>query len=252
MSSNKREAVIWDFPTRAFHWTLVALVAVNLFLVEPRGGVSNLVHFVAGYGIAGLVVFRLAWGFIGSPRSRFADFLRGWSTVKAYVARLLRFDPPHSIGHNPLGGWMIALLIVTVAGMIGTGLFAASRRAAGPLAGFLSPQLAGLVGELHSVLSSFLIALIVAHVLGVAVEWFLTGDNLVKAMLTGRKQLPAEAAARERPTAPLWRAALVGLLALGITAGLTLATDYGRTRLTLTQTSSLPSTLTSSPPAAED
>jgi cytochrome b len=240
MSSDKREAVIWDFPTRVFHWTLVALVGINLFLIEPRGGNHTLVHFIAGYAIAGLILFRLAWGFIGSPRSRFADFLRGWSTVKGYVKRLLRFDPPHSIGHNPLGGWMIALLIVTLVAMIGTGLFAANPRAAGPLAGFLTPRLAGLVGDLHAVLSNFLIALIVAHLLGVAIDWFLTGDNLVKAMLTGRKQLTAEAAASERPTAPLWRAALVGLVALGITAGLTLSTDYHRTRLTLTETSALP------------
>src|ERR1700687_2482285 len=111
MSSSDRETMVWDLPTRTFHWTLVVLVGTDLFLISPRGGLHALVHFIAGYTIAGLILFRLAWGFVGSPRSRFADFLYGCPVVKPYAVRLLRLDPPHSIGHNPLGGWMIVLLI---------------------------------------------------------------------------------------------------------------------------------------------
>jgi len=78
--------------------------------------------------------------------------------------------------------------------------------------------------------------MIVVHILGVAVEWFLTGDNLVKAMVTGRKKLPAETAAREGKTAPVWRAALLALASLALVAGLSLSTDYSRTRTTLAAT----------------
>src|ERR1700688_4104574 len=130
MSSSDRETMIWDLPTRIFHWMLAVLVGTNLFLISPRSEFQTLVHFIAGYAIAGLILFRLAWGFVGSPRSRFADFLHGWPVVKRYSWRLLRLDPPHSIGHNPLGGWMIAVLIATASGMIATGLFAAGRGAA--------------------------------------------------------------------------------------------------------------------------
>jgi len=234
--SRERDTEIWDLSTRIFHWTLVLLVGINLFLIGPRGGFQTIFHFVAGYAIAGLLLFRLVWGFVGSPRSRFADFLRRWPVVKGYIDRLKRFDPPHSVGHNPLGGWMIALLLSTLAGMIATGLFAAGRRAAGPLAASIPLPMAVILRDLHSLISDLLIAMIVVHILGVAVEWFLTGDNLVKAMVTGRKKLPAETAAREGKTAPVWRAALLALASLALVAGLSLSTDYSRTRTTLAAT----------------
>ncbi len=233
MDRSEREAAVWDLPTRLFHWALVVLVGANLFLISPRGGLHTIVHFLAGYGVAGLLLFRLAWGFLGSPRSRFGDFIHRWPVVRAYIERLRRFDPPPSVGHNPLGGWMIVVLLATLAGMIATGLFAASRRAAGPLAGLVSPALAGLLGNLHSLISDLLIALIVVHLAGVAVDWFLTGDNLVKAMITGRKRLPAGSAAAERPLAPAWRALVVALLSLALAAVLAVSTDYTRTRDTL-------------------
>jgi cytochrome b len=234
-SSQHRDAVVWDLPTRIFHWSLVILVGANLFLISPRGGLHTVVHFVAGYVVAGLLLFRLFWGFIGSQRSRFADFLHRWPVVKGYIERLRRFDPPHSVGHNPLGGWMIVVLLSTLLAMVATGLLAAGRRAAGPLADLVPLPAAALAGQLHSLISNLLIGLIVVHLAGVAVDWFLTGDNLVKAMLTGRKQLSIASAAREGKVAPPWRAVLVGLLSLALVAGLTLSTDYTRTRNTLSQ-----------------
>ena len=236
MSPSDRETMIWDLPTRIFHWTLVVLVGTNLFLISPRGGFQTLAHFIAGYTIVGLILFRMAWGFVGSPRSRFADFLHGWPMVRRYAGQLLRLDPPHSIGHNPLGGWMMALLIATVTGMIATGLFAVGRGAAGPLAGMVPIAFASLARSLHKLLSNFLIALIVAHLAGVAADWFLTGDNLVKSMLTGRKRLAPEDAVRERPIAPIRRAVFLGILALAATAALSISTDYTRNLSTLSQT----------------
>jgi cytochrome b len=240
MHPNDREIEIWDISTRIFHWTLVVLVAVNLFLIGPRGGAATVIHFIAGYAIAGLLLFRLLWGFLGSPRSRFADFVHRWPVVRSYVERLRRFDPPPSVGHNPLGGWMIVVLLATLAGMIVTGLVAAGRRAAGPLAGSIPLQAAGLARDLHSLISNLLIGLIIVHILGVAVDWLLTRDNLVKAMLTGRKRLAPEIAAREGRVAPAWRALLLALLSLALVAGLSLSTDYGRTRATLAQVESTP------------
>ncbi len=83
--SERRQVAIWDLPTRLFHWSLVVLVGGNLFLISPRGGWSTLVHFLAGFIIAGLLLFRFVWGFIGSPRSRFADFLQPWPAVHSYA-----------------------------------------------------------------------------------------------------------------------------------------------------------------------
>ena len=232
-SPDRRPILVWDLPTRLFHWSLVVLVAVNLFLISPRGGLHTIVHFIAGYGIAGLLAFRLVWGFIGSRHSRFRDFVRPWSRLRDYLQRLMRFDPPHSTGHNPVGGWMILALLFFLSLMIVTGLFGANRRAAGPLAAWAGASVAGLAGSLHSLLSSLLIGLIVVHIAGVLADWLLTGENLIRAMVSGVKRLPATEADSEPPPAPLWRAALLGVLALVFILWFALSTDYGRTQATL-------------------
>ncbi len=220
------KVAIWDLPTRLFHWSLVLLVGCNLFFVSPRGSWQTPVHFVAGFCIAGLLLFRILWGFFGSPRSRFADFLRPWRAVKAYIGRLARLNPPHSIGHNPLGGWMIGLLLVTLFAMILTGVFAAGRRAAGPFAHLLAPSLSHTLGQIHGLVSSLLIGLLAFHVAGVLIDWLLTRENLVMAMITGRKKLNAVQAAGEGPLATPARALIAGLLALALTAGLILTTNF--------------------------
>ena len=227
------ETPVWDLPTRLFHWSLVLLVGINLFLIEPSGGLDTIIHLVAGYLVLGLLVFRLAWGFIGSPRSRFGDFVHRWPTVGAYLGRLLRFDPPHSVGHNPAGGWMIVALLAILGTMIATGLVASGRHAAGPLAHFLPVAWTALAGDLHQLVSNLLIGLVVVHVAGVAAEWWLTGDNLVRSMWTGRKTLAGEIAARERPVAPARRAILVGLVAAVLVGGLVAATDFSASRESL-------------------
>jgi len=222
----QHQVAIWDLPTRLFHWSLVLFVGCNLFLISPRGGWQTWVHFISGFCIAGLLLFRIVWGFIGSPRSRFADFLRPWHAFKAYVARLVRLSPPHSIGHNPLGGWMIGVLLATLIAMIVTGVFAAGRRAAGPFAELLTPSLSRTIGQIHGLISNLLIGLLALHVAGVLTDWLLTRDNLVKAMITGRKQLSAAEAAAEGPLATAGRGLIVGLFALALTAVLILATNF--------------------------
>ena len=176
--SPRVETPVWDLPTRLFHWSLVVLVGTNLFLIGPRGGLDTVIHFVAGYVIFGLLVFRLAWGFIGSPRSRFADFVHRWPTVSAYLGRLLRFNPPHSVGHNPLGGWMIVFLIASIALTGFTGWIYTTDRYWG----------VKWVGELHEGLASTLLVLIALHLAGVALASWRHRENLVAAMLHGRKR----------------------------------------------------------------
>lgn len=228
-----RTAHIWDLPTRLFHWLLVLLVGTNLFLIGPRGGVQTIVHDVVGYLIAGLLLFRLFWGFIGSPRSRFVDFVRPWPVVKAYAERLRVLQPPPAIGHNPLGGWMIVVLLAMLTLMVVTGLFASGRHAAGPFAHLIPVATTATLGGIHSLLSNLLIGLVCVHVAGVAVEWFLTGENLVKSMVNGRKELLAEIAARERPPVGIGRAVAVGVLSLALVAGFVAATDFTADRASL-------------------
>jgi cytochrome b len=234
MSDQQHRATpVWDLPTRIFHWTLVLLVSTNLFLFAPTGGIATVIHMTAGYVICGLLLFRLAWGFLGSPRSRFADFVQPWSSVKAYLEGLVRFAPPRSIGHNPLGGWMILVMLVALAGAAVTGIFASGRHAAGALADWVPVDVTALAGDMHEFLGNFMIALVIVHIAGVAVDWLLTRENIVKSMINGRKHLPADLSARERPLVRGTRAALIGVFCAAVVGALIAATDYSLDRATL-------------------
>lgn len=97
---------VWDLPTRAFHWLLVLLVAVQ-YASGEFGWPSMEWHYRCGYATLALVAFRLAWGLFGSQTSRFSDFLRGPREALRYANALLRGGEAHRAGHNPLGGWSV-------------------------------------------------------------------------------------------------------------------------------------------------
>jgi cytochrome b len=173
-------------------------------------------HKLAGYGVAVLLVFRVIWGFAGSRHSRFSDFVRPWRDVFAHIKGMLSLRPARTLGHNPLGGWMAVLLLLVLAAQVGTGLFASDDGLGGPLAGAVSSGTAHAIAELHEGLSGALLGLIALHVVGVLA--LLTRDNLVRAMITGRKAVtPGEAeAGHSAAVAPGWLAALVLATASGI------------------------------------
>ena len=108
-----RAVLVWDLPTRVFHWLLVLGVAVS-YLTGGEEGWLFVVHTASGYLIAVLLLVRVIWGVIGSPRSRFRDFVYGRRVVADYVRGLLALRPARHTGHNPLGGWMIILSLIHI------------------------------------------------------------------------------------------------------------------------------------------
>lgn len=222
-----RSVPVWDFPTRAFHWSLAVAVVLS-YLTGGEDGSLFVVHTVSGYAVALLLAFRLVWGFVGSVHSRFSDFVYSGRSLKDYAKQLLRFNPPRFVGHNPLGGWMVILMLAVLAGTVATGLLSGDDDGG---AGILLPLIAAPGGEglkeIHEFFGNFIIVLATIHVLAVVVDWFLTGDNLVKAMITGRKSLDDEEAAKQRPLANGWRSAVVALIVAGFGAILFQQTDFG-------------------------
>jgi cytochrome b len=210
---------VWDLPTRAFHWTLVGLVVLGWITAEFEGA-WFWTHLGVGYGVLALIVFRLAWGVLGTRHARFTDFVRPWPEVRDHGLALLRMSPPRHLGHNPLGGWMIVALLSLLFLLVATGLFAGDDGDTGPLAS-LGARLAGswlpdALGEVHEGLHAVLWGLVGMHVAGVVVDSLLGGENLVRAMWTGKKNNPQAGGADNLEKAGIIR--LVAAIGLAVAA----------------------------------
>ncbi len=172
----KKEGTIkvWDPLVRLFHWSLVAGIALAWITSEGW----DKAHEITGYVIAGLVGFRLLWGFIGGKYARFSDFIRSPGAVLAYMKQMLRGRAPRSIGHNPAGGAMIVLLLLSTAAICLTGWMMS-------LDAFWGVE---WVEDLHEASATAMLALIGLHVAGVIYSSLEHRENLVRAMITGRKK----------------------------------------------------------------
>src|SRR5512132_1562501 len=204
----------WDLPTRIFHWALVIAVVVS-YVTGGEEGSWFVVHTVSGYVVALLLLFRLVWGFWGSAHSRFSDFIYSLGSVGAYARRLVRLEPQKFVGHNPLGGWMVILLLVVLAANVITGLLSGEEHGPG---GLLLPLIAAPgeegLSEIHDVLANVIVVLSCLHLLGVAADWVLTRENLLRAMRTGEKMLVEERATQEQPVSGLRALVVTGLVAV--------------------------------------
>ena len=187
-----RVVKVWDFPTRIFHWALVFVVALAWVSSEADGG-AFWIHVYSGTLLIGFVAFRAVWGVIGSRHAQFGDFVHGPEKVSSYTARLMAFRPPYSLGHNPLGGWMVIALIVVILLAVLTGLMTSEDGYVGPLAHIGG----GFLGEAHEGVANFLLALIFVHVVGVFAHGIVSRENLPRAMITGDKHVPADVPAED-------------------------------------------------------
>ena len=210
-----RIIMVWDFPTRLFHWLLVIFVIIS-FVTGKTGGNAMQYHEWSGFTILTLLLFRLVWGFVGSRQSRFLTFTRGPSAVVRYATTLLRSDSTHYLGHNPLGGWSIIAMLFTLLVQAGTGLFANDDIVTeGPLFDWVSKATSDWLTKIHKLNQGVIIALVSIHVLAVLFYFFYKRENLVKPMVTGVKQC-SEAEA-ESAAGRTWMAAVIaGLAALAV------------------------------------
>lgn len=187
--------LVWDLPTRLFHWLLFLCVIVS-FVTGNIGGNSMDDHMLSGYVILTLLLFRLAWGFVGSPLSRFSSFVKGPATVRAYAATLLKKDEKPFLGHNPLGGWSIVAMLLFLFVQVGTGLFASDDiLTQGPLYAWVSQETSRLLTGVHLINRYVLLILIAVHVCAILFYYFYKGENLFQSMITGMKIGQGSAAA---------------------------------------------------------
>jgi cytochrome b len=165
---------VWDLFVRVFHWSLATLFVV----AYATGDEIERVHIAAGYTIAGLLALRIVWGFVGPRHARFASFVRPPREVLAHLRDLVLLRAPRHLGHNPAGGAMIIALIAMLAATCTTGYMMTTDAFWG----------ASWVEDVHETLANTTLGLVAFHVLGVLIASFAHRENLVKAMITGRKR----------------------------------------------------------------
>ncbi|MCJ8141321.1 cytochrome b/b6 domain-containing protein [Ancylobacter sp. A5.8] len=178
----------WDLPTRLAKWTLAVLLGLA-FATRYYGDESLVWHMRNGLAILVVLVFRLFWGLVGGSTARFAGFLRGPGAAARYVGGLLRGRPPHYLGHNPVGGWMVVALLAVVGAQALTGLFTTDDiMVDGPLALSASADVVSRASVLHGQIFELLLWLIGLHVTANVAYSLFGSDNVILAMLSGRKR----------------------------------------------------------------
>jgi cytochrome b len=204
-----RRVLVWDPLVRLFHWSLVGAFATAWLTAED----IQPVHQLAGYAVAGLVGFRIIWGLVGGRYARFTQFVRRPAQTLSYVGEMIQGRERRYLGHNPAGAAMIVAILVTLSATALTGwLLEAPDRAAGAVGqvqivtpafadsdaneaeagtgGRLEGRAEGPLKDVHETLANLMLLLVALHVGGVALASFRHRENLVRAMLTGRKRPP--------------------------------------------------------------
>lgn len=212
--ASSRPILVWDLPTRVFHWLLVALV-ITSFVTGKIAGLWMQYHIWCGCTIFGLLVFRLTWGFVGGKYARFSDFVYGPGAVLRYALTLHRRDAPEYLGHNPLGGWSVLAMLTTLLIQAVTGLFANDDIfTEGPLYPWVNKATSDWLTHIHRLNQEAVLLLVAVHVMAVLFHLIVKGQNLIQPMFTGHKLWPAE---RQSSSNQLGLAALIaGALTVGI------------------------------------
>lgn len=189
MTGNDRKILVWDAPTRLFHWLVVALV-IAAYVTLKLDWMNW--HAWIGDSLLALLFFRVLWGFWGSDTDRFSRFVAPPREALGHLAKMFRHEPDRQVGHNPAGGWMVLLLLVLLFGETLSGLYVANDVAdEGPLTELVPAPIADAITALHWIFWYALLAAVTVHVLAVLVYLVAKKQNLVLPMVTGRKTLPA-------------------------------------------------------------
>ncbi len=166
--------LVWDIPTRLFHW-LLAISFAGAFLTAESERYRD-IHVMLGYTMLGLIAFRLLWGFVGSRYAQFHSFVFKPAEIAAYLGSLLKARPEHHVGHNPAGSVAVFALLALglVCGVTGVVLF---------------QDIGGdALEESHEMVAFAMLAIVGLHVAGVLVSSLLHRENLVRSMITGFKE----------------------------------------------------------------
>jgi cytochrome b len=180
---------VWDLPLRCTHW-LLALAVCGCWISATYSAAAFSWHEYCGYAVLVLVCFRLLWGIVGTRHARFAAFIRGPRELLRYARSVLTASAYRpSVGHNPIGGWVVVAMLLVLLAEAGTGLFANDEIIhTGPFFGWVSGSFSDALTKIHDRTFPVLQAIVGLHILAAALYFLVRHDNLVLPMLTGRKR----------------------------------------------------------------
>ncbi len=215
MERSEQMIKVWDPVVRISHWILVVAFFIAYFTEDD----FLTQHVWAGYVVGAVVCLRLVWGFVGSPRARFSDFVRSPAVTVCYIRDLLGHRAKRYIGHNPAGGAMVVALLLGLGGTVSSGLMLyAIEENAGPLSGWVANDTSGsdMTGpiptvadgdndnrhsadyeeaereeyweEIHELFANLTLMLVGLHIAGVLFSSYQHRENLIRAMFSGRKR----------------------------------------------------------------
>lgn len=197
---------VWDRFIRVFHWSLVLLFVTSYLTGENE----HWLHIYSGYSIITLLCLRLLWGFVGSRHAKFKNFIYSPNTIVQYTKTLVKGESKQYLGHNPLGGLMVIMLLITlmVTTLSGLQLYAVEEDK-GPFSSSLNIPLESVLyadddedhkkdgdkeeneefwEEIHESAVNFMFILIILHILGGLISSRAHDESLLKAMITGFKE----------------------------------------------------------------
>ena len=212
-----RRVKVWDGWVRLVHWGIVVLIGVSWWTMRTD---RVELHYLSGYAVLTLLLFRLAWGVAGSDTARFARFLRSPLEALRHLSHLRRREPDTEIGHNAAGGWMVLVLLGLLLVQAASGLFAnhepgMTYDAHGPLALRVSDAASARLTGVHHLTFNLVLLAAGLHVLAVLAYRVLKGQDLLRPMVTGFKSLPARLAP-PRMGSPVLAAAFLTAAALAV------------------------------------
>lgn len=217
MRNTKVAIEVWDPWIRLFHWGLVLAVLVSFYTTKTDGTPFLFpieVHAQAGYLVLGLLVFRWLWGVLGSAYARFSTFLYPPSKTFTYSKALLTRQTSAYASHNPLGGWMVVIMLLSLSFQALSGLFLSDDIFfQGPLYGLFGQDISNQLRTLHHLNSDLLLILIGLHLVALIVHRLL-GEPLLAAMFSGTKRLRQQPvdARNESLTSAILRLRAIGTL----------------------------------------
>lgn len=189
-NKNQEKAQIWDIYIRIYHWLLAILVIVSYSSIQFFDNLD--VHFMSGFGIIGLLTFRLIWGLFGSETAKFMNFIKGPVYIFKYIKSLTNPANHKEIyGHSPIGALSVVGMLVIILAQVTTGLFFYDEEIflEGPLAQYGSEQIQSLAQYYHPIGANLVLALVTIHLIAIAVYYFFFKNNLILPMITGLKAI---------------------------------------------------------------